>query len=89
MVATRLVPGWLPLYATDFYIQQEGMSKESTIIAGGFMATLYVLGRVFGTPVVGKISDRLLKRNIPRIGIGLLMIAALFFLLSASPRRSC
>ncbi|SDB97850.1 Sugar phosphate permease [Cupriavidus sp. YR651] len=83
MVATRLVPGWLPLYATDFYIQQEGMSKESAIIAGGFMATLYVLGRVFGTPVVGKISDRLLKRNIPRsvvIGIGLLMIAALFFL---------
>lgn len=83
MVATRLVPGWLPLYATDFYIQQEGMTKEAAIIAGGFMATLYVLGRVFGTPVVGKLSDWLLKRGIPRsfvIGVGLLMIAALFSL---------
>lgn len=83
MVATRLVPGWLPLYATDFYIQQQGMEKGIAIIAGGGMATLYVLGRVFGTPFVGKVSDTLLKRGIPRsvvIGAGLLIIACLFFL---------
>jgi Sugar phosphate permease len=82
MVATRLVPGWLPLYATDFYIQQDGMSKEMALIAGGGMATMYVLGRVFGTPVVGWISDRLLKHNIPRsavIGVGLLLIALVFY----------
>ncbi|MFT4171097.1 MAG: MFS transporter [Rhodocyclaceae bacterium] len=83
MVATRLVPGWLPLYATDFYIQQDGMSKEMALIAGGGMATMYVLGRVFGTPVVGWISDRLLKHGIPRsvvIGVGLLLIALTFYL---------
>ncbi len=83
MVATRLVPGWLPLYAADFYIQQNGLSKEMALIAGGGMATMYVLGRVFGTPVVGWISDKLLKRNIPRsvvIGVGLLLIALVFYL---------
>ncbi len=84
MVATRLVPGWLPLYATEFYIQHENMSKEAAIVAGGAMATLYVLGRVFGTPVVGKISDYLLKHyKVPRsvvIGLGLVGIAFIFFL---------
>lgn len=84
MVATRLVPGWLPLYATDFYIQRGGLSKEMAIVAGGAMATLYVLGRVFGTPVVGKISDILLKRyQTPRsvvIAAGLLGIAGLLYL---------
>jgi len=83
MVATRLLPGWLPLYATDFYIQQGGMSKEAAIIAGGAMATIYVLGRVFGTPMVGHLSDFLLKRGVPRsvvIGTGLLVIALIFYL---------
>ena len=84
MVATRLVPGWLPLYATEFYIQRESMSKEMAIVAGGAMATLYVLGRVFGTPVIGKLSDYLLKKyDMPRsviIGGGLACIAGLFFL---------
>jgi MFS transporter, OPA family, sugar phosphate sensor protein UhpC len=83
MVGTRLVPGWLPLYATDFYIQEYGMSKEAAIIAGGGMASMYVLGRVVGTPGVGWISDWLLKRGIPRaavIGAGLVLIGLVFFL---------
>lgn len=83
MVATRLVPGWLPLYATDFYIQEYGLTKEAAIIAGGGMATMYVIGRVVGTPGVGWISDRLLKRGIPRaavIAVGLAIIACVFFL---------
>lgn len=83
MVATRLVPGWLPLYATEFYIQREGLSKDAAIMAGGAMATLYVLGRVFGTPFVGKLSDFGLKRGIPRsviIGGGLVCIGLLFYL---------
>lgn len=88
MVATRLVPGWLPLYATEFYIQRENMSKEMAIVAGGAMATLYVLGRVFGTPFVGKISDYLLKKyEIPRsviIGAGLVGIGGLFFLFTTN-----
>ncbi len=83
MVATRLVPGWLPLYATAFYMQEYGMGKAAAIIAGGGMASIYVIGRVFGTPAVGWISDRLLKRNIPRavvICAGLVLIALMFFL---------
>jgi sugar phosphate permease len=83
MVATRLVPGWLPLYATDFYIQEGGLSKEAAIIAGGGMASIYVLGRVFGTPGAGWLSDTLLKHGIPRaavIGGGLVLIGVTFFL---------
>jgi sugar phosphate permease len=83
MIAARLVPGWLPLYATDFYIQKHGMSKAAAIVAGGAMATLYSLGRVIGTPLVGKLSDFLLKKfAVPRavvIFVGLLLIAGLFY----------
>ena len=53
------------------------------MVAGGAMATVYVLGRVFGTPLVGKLSDHLLKRNnTPRsvvICVGLVLIAAMFY----------
>jgi sugar phosphate permease len=83
MIGARLVPGWLPLYATDFYMQKHGMAKGPAIVAGGAMATVYVLGRVIGTPLVGKLSDVLLKRfAIPRavvIFAGLVGIAALFY----------
>ena len=83
MIAARLVPGWLSLYAADFYIQTEGMSKEKAMVAGGAMATVYVLGRVFGTPMVGKLSDVLLKKyHQPRsvvIFAGLVLIAVMFY----------
>ena len=83
MIGARLVPGWLPLYATEFYIQKQGMAKGPAIVAGGAMATAYVMGRCFGTPVVGKLSDFLLKKfAIPRaviIFIGLLGVAACFY----------
>jgi sugar phosphate permease len=83
MIGARLVPGWLPLYATDFYMQKHGMAKGPAIVAGGAMATVYVLGRVIGTPLVGKLSDVLLKRfAIPRAVVilaGLVGIAALFY----------
>jgi len=83
MIAARLVPGWLPLYATDFYMQKEGMPMGQAMVAGGVMATLYVMGRVVGTPLVGKLSDILLKRlNTPRSVVimgGLLGIAAMFY----------
>ncbi|MBU2702750.1 sugar phosphate permease [Sporomusaceae bacterium BoRhaA] len=65
-VGTRLVPAWLVMYATDFYLQSGGMSKEAAMIAGGTTATIYVLGRAVGTPVVGLISDVALKHGIHR-----------------------
>ncbi|MEI7429745.1 MAG: MFS transporter [Betaproteobacteria bacterium] len=83
MISARLVPAWLPLYATDFYIQSKGMSLSNAMIAGGAMATVYVLGRVIGTPLVGKLSDVLLKnKGIPRsvvICIGLLLNTVMFY----------
>lgn len=83
MIGARLVPGWLPLYATEFYIQKQGMAKGAAIVAGGAMATTYVLGRVVGTPLVGNLSDVLLKKfAVPRsviIFVGLLGIAACFW----------
>lgn len=83
MIGARLIPGWLPLYAADFYIQKDGLSQEMAMVAGGAMATVYVIGRVFGTPLVGKLSDVLLKKYaMPRsivTFVGLLLIAALFY----------
>jgi sugar phosphate permease len=88
IIAARLAPGWLPLYATEFYMQNRGISKPHAIVAGGAMATLYVLGRTIGTPMVGKLSDVLLKKHgVPRaavILVGLLGIAALFYALTAT-----
>lgn len=78
IVGCRLGPAWLPLYATDFYIQTKGMSKELAIVAGGAMATLYVLGRCLGSPVIGQISDMLLRRyGLPRSVIFTLMMACM------------
>jgi sugar phosphate permease len=83
MIGARLVPGWLPLYATEYYIQKHGMAKGSAIVAGGAMATAYVLGRVVGTPLVGRLSDVLLKKfAITRSSVifaGLLGVAACFY----------
>jgi MFS family permease len=64
-------------------MQKEGMPMGQAMVAGGAMATLYVMGRVVGTPLVGKLSDILLKRlNTPRSVVmmgGLLGIAAMFY----------
>jgi sugar phosphate permease len=86
IIAARLVPGWLPLYATEFYMQNRSMSKPQAVVAGGAMATMFVLGRAIGAPSVGKLSDFLLKKyGTPRaavILVGLLGTAALFYAFS-------
>jgi MFS transporter, OPA family, sugar phosphate sensor protein UhpC len=65
----RLAPAWLPLYGTEYYIER-GMAKEMAIVAGGAMATAYVMGRIVGSPIVGQISDLLLRRfGIPRSAV--------------------
>jgi len=66
-VGLRLIPSWLPLYAATFYAQVAGLGKSEAMIAGGAMASAYVAGRIFGPPLVGKLSDYLLtKYEIPR-----------------------
>ena len=62
----RLAPGWLPLYGTEFYIEQ-GMPKAQAVIAGGAIATAYVLGRVIGSPAIAQLCDMLLRSfGVPR-----------------------
>jgi MFS transporter, OPA family, sugar phosphate sensor protein UhpC len=69
LIFVRLAPAWFPLYGTEYYIER-GMGKEMAIIAGGVMATSYVMGRVVGAPVVGQISDILLRRyGVPRTAV--------------------
>jgi sugar phosphate permease len=67
LIFVRLAPAWLPLYATEFYIETQGMPKAQAIVAGGAIATAYVLGRVFGSPAIAQLSDILLRRfGVPR-----------------------
>lgn len=82
VVGTRLVPAWLALYATEFYIQTVGLSQDAAIIAGGSMAVIYVVGRAVGTPIVGLLSDFALKRGIPRafvIWIAIMMMIGMYY----------
>ncbi len=62
VVSLRLLPAWLPLFAARYYMQTHGMTSVSAMVAGGALATAYTLGRGFGAPVVGKLSDVLLER---------------------------
>jgi MFS family permease len=59
------------------------MPKATAVVAGGAMATVYVVGRVIGPPLVGKLSDVLLRNyGVPRAAVifaGLLGVAALFY----------
>src|SRR6185295_13614416 len=60
VIATRVVGGWLPLYAAD-----------AAVLAGGTIATLYAIGHAVGSPAYGWLSDWLLRH-----GIGRLVVAA-------------
>jgi len=90
MIALRLVPTWLPIYAADVFIAREGLSVESAAAAGGVIGLVYVLGRSFGTPVAGKVSDILIRYGISRltVSLGALMMTIVFLTaLSAGTAR--
>jgi MFS transporter, OPA family, sugar phosphate sensor protein UhpC len=77
IVGARLVPGWLPLYGAAYYMETEHMSKEAAAVAAGVIVTMFIIGRMLGTPLVGKLSDYLLKQyGTPRS----VLIAAILFL---------
>lgn len=84
IVGMRLCPAWLPLYATEFHLHYTGMSTEMTVVAGGSMASLYSIGRCVASPVIGRVSDRLLERyEIPRsLGMACIMVlmSVIFYL---------
>ena len=80
IIAIRILPVWLPIYAADIYISQ-GMTLEKAVIAGGVLSTLYLAGRLVGVPACGFVSDRLISRGISRsaLAVGFLLLTALLF----------
>ena len=87
IVALRLIPGWLPMYAADLYRLQWGYGQEAALTAGGMIGGLYVLGHVAGSPIVGRLSDRLLKHGVNRVAVAAigLVVSMLGFGLLAGP----
>lgn len=87
IIANRLVVGWFPVFAADYYMHMEGMTKETAMVAGGAMATIWVVGRTVGSPIIGKLSDYLLKKaGIPRsmaLLAGLLLTTGILYVFSA------
>lgn len=69
IVALRLIPGWLPMYATDLYRLRWGYDQQAAVVAGGTLSVIYVIGHVAGSPVIGRLSDSLLKRGISRVTV--------------------
>jgi sugar phosphate permease len=89
IVAIRILPPWLPIYAADIYISR-GMSIETAVLAAGVLTTLYLAGRLVGVPIAGFISDRLVSRGISRnsLAIAFLLLTAVLFQLMPIGIRS-
>lgn len=79
IIAIRILPPWLPIYAADIYISR-GMTLTRAVLAGGVLSTFYLAGRLIGVPVAGFVSDRLIVRGISRksIAIGFLFLTIFF-----------
>jgi MFS family permease len=73
IVALRIVPPWLPIFAADIYINQ-GLSLNEAVVAGGLLTTFYLAGRVLGVPAAGFVSDRVVARGISRKTMAILFL---------------
>ena len=69
IIALRLIPGWLTIYAADVYRVHWGFAQDAAVLAGGTIGIWYVLGHVGGSPLVGRVSDRLLALGVSRVAI--------------------
>jgi MFS family permease len=80
IIAIRVLPPWLPIYAADIYISR-GMPLNQAVIAAGVLSTFYLAGRLVGVPICGFVSDRLTQRGISRnsLAIGFLLLTAVLF----------
>ncbi len=75
VIALRLVPGWLTIYASELFQVEWGFLQTESVIAGGVIGTVYTVGHVFGSPVLGKISDYLIGRGLSRYGCAALVLS--------------
>ena len=84
IIALRLVPAWLVIFSSDIAIHLWGYERDTAVMIGGLIGTLYAIGHTAGSPVVGGLSDRLLSTGINRLTIAAIGIAmggiAIFFL---------
>ena len=76
VIALRLVPGWLVIFASDVSLYEWGYERDTAVIIGGVLGTFYTIGHIVGSPMVGRLSDGLLtiginRMTIPAIGIGI------------------
>jgi MFS family permease len=80
IIAIRILPPWLPIYAADIYISR-GMSLNTAVLTAGVLSTLYLAGRLIGVPFGCFISDRLVSRKISRqsLAIAFLLFTAVLF----------
>lgn len=69
IMALRLIPGWLTIYATDLYHLRWGMEQQEAMVAAGMVGVAYAVGHVLGSPLAGVLSDRLLARGIGRVTV--------------------
>jgi sugar phosphate permease len=76
IIALRLIPGWLIIYASDVYRLQWGYAQDAAVLAGGMIGMVYVLGHVGGSPMIGLLSDHLLARGISRAAVATVGLAA-------------
>ncbi|HEY2381370.1 MAG TPA: MFS transporter [Terriglobia bacterium] len=80
IIAIRILPPWLPIYAADIYISR-GLPVNRAVIAASLLTTLYLAGRLVGVPICSFVSDRLSGRGISRnsLAIGFLLLTAVLF----------
>ena len=67
LIALRLVPAWISLFAADWFRVSEHYDIDAATIAGGTVGTFFVIGHVIGSPILGKLSDWLRHCELPRI----------------------
>jgi sugar phosphate permease len=89
IISLRILPPWLPLYATEIYMSK-GMPLREATLAGGSLFIAYLAGRLLGCPFMGFASDRLLARGISRtsLAIGFLLLSAVLFQIMPAGIRS-
>lgn len=90
IIALRLVPGWLTIFASEWYRVELDYSQADAVIAGGVIGTIYTVGHIGGSPLLGKISDYLLCHGVSRflcaavvLGFGALSVSGLALPLSS------
>ncbi len=76
VIALRLVPAWIVIFASDVSLYKWGYERDNAIMIGGLIGMFYTIGHIGGSPLVGRLSDRLLSIGVNRmtistIGIGL------------------